>query len=447
MIKITSNKLRWAFSAFFSLLILFGTYRNVFSLAAFLGCCLMIFFCDKESILYQLFFIMPMANIFKLAPGVQSFFTILILLYVILHLVLPRRATSLVVLFGVYLVVTQLFTANFNLFRTVKLVCNILFLSSILNTEVKLRHREIFMSYIVGNIVSSVFGLMDSNIFKIESYVGTVELGISEFGEDTVRFVGLYTDPNYYAVGLIISLCLLVVLFHRNEINAFAAAVFTVPMIYFLIITYSKSAIIMLFIPFIMLLYSLLQRKSFITAIIFMLLSVVVVYLALTGRIPALEIVLSRIFESGSSGDLNQLTTGRLNLWLMYAKYIVNDIRIFLFGKGLGAGFLNGRAAHNTYLDIFYYFGMFGGTLLITSLFTISKQSRQGFKRKKNLLNYSVLICILLMYFFLSEVLYFDPPFHIILSFLVLNLPFTAENDEEKDNNMENCDEKSINCV
>lgn len=90
---------------------------------------------------------------------------------------------------------------------------------------------------------------------------------------------------------------------------------------------------------------------------------------------------------------------------------------------------------------------MFGGTLLITSLFTISKQSRQGFKRKKNILNYSVLICILLMYFFLSEVLYFDPPFHIILSFLVLNLPFTAENDEEKHNNMENCDEKSINSV
>lgn len=449
MIRITSNKIRWALSAFLSVLILFGTYRNVFSLAAFLGCCLMIVFCDRETILFQLFFIMPMANIFKLAPGVQSFFTILILLYVVLHLILPRKATSLVILFGVYLVITELFAGNFNLFRTVKLVCNILFLSSILNSEVKLNHKEIFMSYIIGNIVSSVFGMMDSSFFKIESYIGSVEFGSSEFGNDLVRFAGLYTDPNYYAVGLIISLCLLVVLFHRNEIKAVPAIIFTAPMIYFLIKTYSKSAVLMLFIPVFMLLYSLCKRKSYLVAIAFAFSLAAIVYLALTGRIPALQIVLSRLLSGETdSVDLNDLTTGRLNLWLMYAKYIISDLKTALFGKGFGAGLLNGRAAHNTYLDIFYYFGFFGGVLLITSLFTISKQSRQGLKQKRSPLNYSVLLCIFLMYFFLSEVLYFDPPFHIILSFMVLNLSFysngKAENPETQ---KEKLYEESIDSV
>ena len=125
MISIKDNKIRWGISALLSVLILFGTYRNVFSLAAFLGCCLMIFFFDKESILLQLFFIMPMANIFKLAPGIQSFFTILILLYVVLHLVLPQKATAFIILFGVYVVIVELFAGQFNLFKTIKLIFNI----------------------------------------------------------------------------------------------------------------------------------------------------------------------------------------------------------------------------------------------------------------------------------------------------------------------------------
>ena len=168
MISIKDNKIRWGISAVLALLILFGTYRNVFSLAAFLGCCLMVFFFDKESVLLQLFFVMPIANIFKLSPGSQSFFTILILLYVVLHLVLPRKATTLVILLGVYIVVGELLAGQFNVSRTIKFICNILFLSSVLNEKVQFSKKEIFLSYIVGNYVASFFGTIDSPYFKQE---------------------------------------------------------------------------------------------------------------------------------------------------------------------------------------------------------------------------------------------------------------------------------------
>lgn len=424
MIKIADNKIRWAISAVLALLILFGTYRNVFSLAAFLGLCLIIFFFDKESILLQLFFIMPMANIFKLSPGVQSFFTILLLAYVAIHLILPRKATMLVIFFAIYIVVGELLAGQFNLFRTIKLVCNILFLSSVLNSEVHIRHKEIFLSYINGNVIASIFGMLDSSVFRIESYVGTAELETTEFGEDLTRFVGLYSDPNYYAIGMIVSLCLLVILLHRNEISPIVPIIYTVPIVYFLIQTYSKSAIIMLLVPFGFLLYSLGEKKMYITALLLVVAGVTVIILALTGQISALEIVLARMSAgtTGSEVDVNALTTGRFDLWIIYMKYIVKNIKTILFGDGITAALINGRASHNTYLDIIYHLGLAGGIILIFSLRTILSQSIH-FGVKRNIMNYSVLICILIMYFFLGELFYYDPPFQIFLAFTVLNLP------------------------
>ena len=433
MIKIASNKVRWVISAFFALLILFGTYSNVFSLAAFLGCCLMVVFFEKESILLQLFFIMPMANIFKLSPTSQSFFTILLLLYVALHLVLPRKATTLVILFGIYVVVGELFAGQFNLFRTIKFICNILFLSSILNDKVKLNNKEIFFSYIIGNIVSSVFGLMDSDLFRINDYVGVMEFINPEMEIDVFRFVGLYPDPNYYSIGLVVSLCLLVLMYYRNDINSFVMTLFGAPIIYFLVMTYSKSAIIMILVVFIFLLYTLFHKKKHAAALMLIGLLAMIVVLALSGAIPMLDVVISRILaaDTGNAIDVNTLTTGRFNIWVMYIKNMAVSVKTIFFGDSITAELVNGRASHNTYLDIFYNLGLVGGILLFASLKAILSQSMYS-KFKRNIINYSILICILTMYFFLGELFYYDPPFQIFLAFVALNLPLEENKIKEK---------------
>ncbi len=425
MITIKSNKIRWAISAVLAVLILFGTYHNIFSLAALAICGLMLIFADRESILLQMFFIMPMANIFKLSPGSQSFFTIFLLVYVVLHLVLPRKATLLVVLFAVYILVAELFFESFNLFRTIKFICNVLFLSSILNSQVAIRAKEIFMSYIVGNIVASVWGLMNSSTFKIDSYIGAKEVSGTIAGEESViRFAGLYVDPNYYNIGLIISLCLIVILYHRREIKPVFAALMTVPIIYFLLITYSKSALFMMVIPLLAFMYSLIKNKKYASLGAVFLAVFGVFALAFSGLIPALDIVMARIeaSETTTGTDINALTTGRFNLWMSYINFLINNTKLALFGSGINAQLLNARASHNTYLDVLYHLGILGGALLLSLLMAISKQSI-NVKIKRNLLNYSVIICVLVMYFFLSELFYFDPPFHIFLAFLVLNLP------------------------
>ncbi len=428
-----NNKMQWAVSAFFAVLILFGTFNRIFAIVAFLGVCLLMFVCDRESILQQLFFIMPMANIFKMAPGSQSFFTIVLLLYVAMYFVLPRKATLLIVLFSCYIIIGQLASGGFMLFRTVKLICNILFLSSVLNHKVQLDHKRIFFSYIIGNIAASCFGLLkDSSFFNIKAYVGEIEVGGVEYIGIT-RFTGLYTDPNYYTVGIIICLCLIVVLYHRSEIKTFFAILLSVPIVYFLILTYSKSAILMMAIPLGCLLYSLFKKRKIITFSFLVIAGALTVLLALSGKIEALSIVIDRfnVSESAESVDINSLTTGRLEHWLMYVKYLLNNMRPLLFGEGINASFLNERAAHNTYCDMLYFLGSIGTILLILLLIVILRQSKRK-TFKKTPMNYCVLACVLIMYFFLSELFYYDPSFHIFLTFVVLGLPFNEDRSNIK---------------
>lgn len=367
---------------------------------------------------------MPMANIFKLAPGVQSFFTIIIIAYVVFHLVLPRKATAVVFLFSAYVIISQLWNGNFDLFRTIKLVCNLLFLSSTLNGDVRIKHKDIFLSFILGNIVSSFFGMMDSNVLKIESFVGakTLSQGYG-FGADVVRFAGLYIDPNYYSIGLIISLCLLVVLYHRDEINSFVLLLFSVPLICFLIITYSKSAIIMLLVPAFFFIYSSVKKRKRLELGLFFVIALFVIALSAAGKIPAINIIMTRLSEIDSDNlNLNEATTGRFELWVTYSKHILKNIEIALFGRGIGAELLVEHASHNTYIDIIYYLGAVGGALLIASLGLILRQSVLV-PIKRNLMNYSVIICIGIMYFFLGELFYFDPPFQLFIGFVTLNVP------------------------
>lgn len=139
-------------------------------------------------------------------------------------------------------------------------------------------------------------------------------------------------------------------------------------------------------------------------------------------QIPALKIVVDRFMSSNTLDgmDVNKLTTGRTDIWIMYAKYLINNSHVFIFGQGVGADYYN-HTPHNTYIDILYFLGVIGSALRLLSLLAISKQSRH-IKTKRNILNYSVMICIVVMYFFLSELFFFDIPFHLFAAFTVLNL-------------------------
>ena len=132
------------------------------------------------------------------------------------------------------------------------------------------------------------------------------------------------------------------------------------------------------------------------------------------------------------SKNLSELTTGRSSLLESYWRYISdNGIRI-AFGSGTGQELLHirgqNRAAHNTYVDLLYYFGAIGGTLLVGIIGTIFGVMHR--RQRRDLTQYMPVLSILVMYFFLSALLSIDLPFQLILAAIILN-------EGEEDNEVE----------
>ena len=112
-------------------LIVFGTTVPIVSYIALAVSAITIVTFDDRNTIPVLFAIEPFANIFKASPNSQSFFTMLVFLYVGLKIIKQRRINKLVLLiaiYGMYLVMIQLFCNSLDVARTLKFVVNFVFL-------------------------------------------------------------------------------------------------------------------------------------------------------------------------------------------------------------------------------------------------------------------------------------------------------------------------------
>ena len=416
---------QWAGALSVVSIIVLGTHSAIFALAALGIAAMQIVFGDEDFSWKLIFILFSFANIFKLAPNSTSLFTYLILLFDVMLFIKHRTLPSLWIFFAIYTVAVPFIAMEsscFKLIRWVKLLCSLLMMFYFFEREKKGNEDELFLYFVVGVILASLTYHLDSGFFRVSRYtfdIGVFYDGMSDAERDLVRFAGLYSDPNYYSVNVIISMCLTVILFHREKIKLPVFALLMAVLLYFIKETYSKSALLMSAVPLMMFLYSnhLKRRRTLQMASIVMF-SVALIYLIVTGGGEMFSTVFGRL--SADKGDLNSLTTGRFNVWVYNMEYFMEHPWQFLFGKGINATLINNKAHHNVYLEIIWYVGLIGFIMI----FAMLKQVLQTVprRRERNLMNYSVLFCAVAMYFFLSALFYFDPPYHLMIAFTVMNL-------------------------
>lgn len=418
-------KLYWlSFAVCFA--IVAGTYNGIFSYLAFaLSVASIVLLNEDDSICFMML-VMSFANIFKASPGSQSFFTYLILFYVLWYLVKSRRISKsfliAIVLLCVYLIFQIYFSIH--ILRTIKFVANLMFVYFAISCSSSQNIKKMSVFYIIGIIVTSSLSALEI-IPNLINYIGSKEMHID--GEAVARFAGMYADPNYYSINLIIALCLIVILNHKKLIGVIPSVGLSALLVFFAGMTTSKSAFLMLLLPLCFLMYSKLKKRNYLVFLVIVALGFVTVNLLFSGKIEIFNNVLSRI---DNASDVNSLTTGRSNIWISYCEYFWDNPLPTLLGSGFGAQLVNGRAAHNTYIDLVHYLGIIGTTLLML-VFGVLIKIRKS-KVKANQLNYSIWICIALMYFFLSELFYFDWAFHIIIAICILKMNMGPENDDRK---------------
>ncbi len=404
---------------FFSVLlfVILGTYHSAFSYIALLLSTLLLVCLSEENTLCLMMFLVSFANIFKSAPGAQSFFTYLLLFYVLYSIISKGRWNKKCVTAFVLLVSFLMlqFLISINILRSIKFVANIFLIYYALRIKSRNNHNSVFAWYVLGVVVASSISALNI-IPNLSGYIGQKALANTQ--GQILRFTGLYADPNYYSINLIISLCLIIVLHYQCVLRTSLAIGVSILITFFAIMTFSKSVFLMLVLPLLLCIYINVKKKKRFLLLCLLGGGIVFAGFMFSGKIAILNTVLSRF--SADEG-LSSLTTGRSDIWKEYLTYFKDSAFTFLFGEGFGASLLNQHAAHNTYIDLIYYLGILGTTLLLITLATL----RQKCGAKKTLLNYCVWICILIMYFFLSELFYFDWPFHIIIAVLVSEIRCT----------------------
>lgn len=406
----------WFWNVTIALLILLGTRSPVFTLLALgLGAVGIVAF-DTGKILCIMFFALPFSTIFKLSAG-TSFFTYWELLFTIMYFVkknfrCTRREIG-IFLFTLLLAANQCLHGTLDVTMTLKFFSYLIILTAIANYSFEDENKTVFLCYITGYIMSSFSMLLDGVLFNVRPYVNVKLERVN--GEYITRFAGLYGDPNYYVVNIIISMVLLVILFGKKQIRFVHAVILMIPLVVFTAMTGSKSGLLMLAPVAAFFIYQCFVRRHYFFGVLSTILAGVAAVMIFSGEIELFSKVLARLFN-GSGG----LTSGRADTtWYRYLIYFSEAPLRMVFGRSIAFYDLDGIIAHNTYIDLLYELGIVGAVWLIAIIW---KSYRCTVKIRKNLLNYSVLLVILAMYFFLSELQYFDPPFHIALAIKVLHM-------------------------
>lgn len=367
-----------------------------------------------------LMFLVPYAGIFKFEPGSTSFFTILEIFFVCFQLFrepkVRRRYFVCVIGFCTYVLFSSIISDNINILSTLKVFMNLSLLYFFITGYDKTYFEIYISSFSYGLILASFLGLFKPELPQLaiyfkdlnESYLGDMRL---------LRFSALSQDPNYYSIAVITSLGALISLTSFKGLKLKSAICFLILSV-FGMTTYSKSFILsylfLVIIIFSILFFKRKIGKFFFTSVF---LSVFLSSSFLAGSAFYQRFVYR--FSRTDYNDVASITTSRSVFWENYFEHIFSNVRVLLFGEGIGAPYVYNRPAHNMYIETWYLVGLVGLLLFFLTVFFILRSRIE--LRKTQFINGYLLYSIFVMYFFLNGFTAFEFPFYMMFGWIVLN--------------------------
>lgn len=225
--------------------------------------------------------------------------------------------------------------------------------------------KRTIKAFSLALILTSVYALIFRENSRIVAIRGTEAPAF--FGSSIIRFYGLFKDPNYFSLLLITSVAGMMKLKDSKAIGWPFFLVGSGLLIVFGILTISKTFFLMLLLLIVLYLVWQFWNKKILRGV-FMTggVALAVAALLLSDNSP-FATVLDRIT---SATNLDELTTGRSDVFGAYLSAITENVWTILFGLGLGASRL-GLDPHNLYIEITYYLGLVGLGLMVAYYCTL----------------------------------------------------------------------------
>lgn len=180
------------------------------------------------------------------------------------------------------------------------------------------------------------------------------------------RMSGFYGDSNFYTAQITAALggCLTLILKERKKGRTIFLAACLLLLLYCGLLSASKSFAIVAILLLCLWIIEVLKMRGRTGLKISMLIGcgLAVIFIVSSTLISGLiEVFVTRFSYSSNMSDF---TTGRTDLWKMYLEGLLDDVKLFMLGKGFTNLNMNGRASHNTLIQIVYQLGILGVPLL-----------------------------------------------------------------------------------
>jgi O-antigen ligase len=163
-------------------------------------------------------------------------------------------------------------------------------------------------------------------------------------------------------------------------------------------------------------------NKKLIQGVVFSTVAIVAGMYLLFAESSPFAVIMARL----TGGDnLSDLTTKRSDLFAWYWEIITEDLKIFFFGQGMQAALIQGKGAHNIYVEITYYTGFIGLVLILAfwgSLIRMLERQHAGQKKQSILAKYIVVFILAVLYLALQGMFQVITYAGIFLAFLSVYL-------------------------
>ena len=371
-----------------------------------------IVFCTDQSLTISfLFFLMPIATVFKPSVGATSFYTYIQLIFILkqlwVHRFLPRRFFLWWILFALY-VILGMSTAVSDAIKQISIP---IMYYCCMRDENRKSVDSYIESYTFGVLAASVLGVIKNSIPNLANYVATKSNHLGN-GIYLERFSGLWGDPNYYSINLMLAFACVLYLYTKRKIPLARTAIYFALIVVFGTMTRSASFILVLAATMVFTVVVLFQSHHRVIGFISAVLIIVAGYLILSGRLSIFDSSILKLQTSIAQGDIS---TGRIDRWSTYINEFINHPIKLIIGNGVGR-FFSFTVPHNTYIDFLDIYGVLGTFIFLQSIASVNRP----LKKKRSIVNHLPLIIIFVMYFTISMIFYLDLVYQILLAFMVL---------------------------
>lgn len=398
-------------------LIIFGLNSTPLILLAFLISTIMIILCPSLHGYIYLFSLLPFASVFKISGLSTSLYTFLSFILIFKSAILTKKHSIPIYLSIFLLFMYSIFISGFGFLDSLKTVISILLIYFFFIYYNESNNKDKIIIWLIKSV--TITFILSSFISYFIDYFPSLNYFISNlpnYDFNDQRFQGLETDPNYYTTINIMLLIGLICLFMNKKINIFFYFSYLLLAI-FGFMTLSKSFLLTFSFISIFMLFLFLKFSFMKPFLLFLSIIVISFFFGLLSN--EVNQIIARF-----GTNINDSTTGRIELWITYLSYILGNYNVFLFGTGISK-LQPYNDVHNIFIEIIFNIGIIGFLFYVFTLGMVLKISYFKNKTNKIILNFMPLCLLFVLFFFLNGFLFIYLPFFIILSFILINYPFT----------------------